>query len=53
MENTKLSLAVSLHLAVFAAGAGANSSVGAAFVLGGLSAIVLAGTVAYELFVNV
>jgi hypothetical protein len=53
MENTKLSLAVSLHFAVFAAGAAANSSVGAAFVFGGLSAIVLAVTLAYEIFVDV
>ena len=53
MDNTKLSLAVSLHFAVFAAGAAANSSVGASFVFGGLSAIVLVATLIYEIFVNV
>lgn len=49
MESTKLSIATSLHLAIFAAGAAANSSVGEAFVLGGFSSLILILTLSYEL----
>lgn len=47
-EKSKLAYVVSLHFAVFAAGASANGSIGASFVLGGISLGVLALTTLYE-----